>query len=77
MITVTRMNGEAFILNALMVELVEATPDTVITLLSGKKYVVRETAAVLVAMVTDYYQRIGLLPGLAVPRHHAGGSDES
>ena len=76
MITVTRMNGEAFVLNALMVELVEATPDTVITLLSGKKFVVRETAAALVAMVTDYYQRVGLLPGLAAPRHHAGDIDE-
>ena len=77
MITVTRMNGEAFVLNALMVELVEATPDTVITLLSGRKFVVRETAAALVAMVTDYYRRVGLLPGLAVPRHHAGDIDES
>lgn len=77
MVTVTRMNGEAFVLNALMVELVEATPDTVVTLLSGKKFVVRESATELVAMLTEYYKRIGLLPGLAVTRHHAGDIDES
>ena len=76
MVTVTRMNGEVFVLNALMVERVEATPDTVITLLSGKKFVVRETATELVAMVTAYYQRVGLLPVLAATGRHAGESDE-
>ena len=77
MVTVTRMNGEVFVLNALLVERVEATPDTVVTLLSGKKFVVRETASELVAMVTAYYQRVGLLPGLAAAGRQAGDSDES
>ena len=35
MITVTRRNGTAFALNPDLIERVEATPDTVITLVSG------------------------------------------
>ena len=43
MITVTRRNGTGFALNPDLIERVEATPDTVITLVSGTKYVVSET----------------------------------
>lgn len=43
MITVTRRNGTAFALNPDLIERVEATPDTVITLVSGTKYVVAES----------------------------------
>ncbi len=42
MITVTRLNGGAFALNPDLIERVEATPDTVISLVDGTKYVVRE-----------------------------------
>ncbi len=38
MITVTRRNGTAFALNPDLIERVEATPDTVITLVSGTRY---------------------------------------
>jgi flagellar protein FlbD len=43
MITVTRLNGGAFALNPDLVERVEPTPDTVITLVDGAKYVVLES----------------------------------
>jgi flagellar protein FlbD len=43
MITVTRLDGSEFYLNPDLIETVEATPDTVITLTTGKKLVVRET----------------------------------
>ena len=42
MITVTRLNGGAFALNPDLIERVEATPDTVITLVDSSRYVVRE-----------------------------------
>lgn len=42
MIKVTRLNGKEFVLNAEMIQMVEATPDTVITLRGGEKYVVKE-----------------------------------
>lgn len=43
MITVTRLNGGTFALNPDLVERVEATPDTVITLVDSSRYVVRES----------------------------------
>lgn len=60
MIALTRMSGVAFIVNASLIELVESTPDTVITLVSGRKYVVRESAAQISELVTDFYRTIGL-----------------
>ena len=40
MITLTRLSGTVFALNSDLIERVDATPDTVITLVDGKKYVV-------------------------------------
>ena len=42
MIYLTRLNGEKFMVNIDMIELMEETPDTVVTLNTGKKFVVRE-----------------------------------
>ena len=41
-IELTRFNGTKFYLNADLVEYIEATPDTVITLSSGKRHLVKE-----------------------------------
>lgn len=43
MIYVTRLNGERIALNIDIIEQMEETPDTVITLTTGKKLVVRES----------------------------------
>jgi len=42
MIQVTRLNGTKFHLNALLIETVEETPDTIITLTTGRKFIVIE-----------------------------------
>ncbi|CAM3377321.1 flagellar FlbD family protein [Hydrogenibacillus schlegelii] len=44
MLELSRRSGERYYLNPLLIETVEATPDTVITLVTGKKLVVRESA---------------------------------
>lgn len=54
MIEVTRLNGETFILNADLIETVESRPDTVIFLVNGRRYVVRETAQDVLARVVVY-----------------------
>ena len=61
MITVTRRNGTTFALNPDLIERVEATPDTVVTLVSGTKYVVAETVEEIVAemLVTTTSERQG------------------
>lgn len=58
MIKVTRLNGKEFILNAELIELVESTPDTVITLTSGKKMVVSEPVDEIVKRVMQYRSNI-------------------
>ncbi|NYG57042.1 flagellar FlbD family protein [Nocardioides perillae] len=42
MITLTRLSGSVFALNSDLIERIDATPDTVISLVDGKKYVVAE-----------------------------------
>ncbi|KUG03598.1 flagellar protein flbd [hydrocarbon metagenome] len=42
MIYLTRLNGERIVLNTDLIEFMEKTPDTVVTLTTGKKFVVRE-----------------------------------
>ena len=44
MIEVTRLKGKKMMINAELIETVEETPDTVITLTNGKKFVVSESA---------------------------------
>ncbi|HZG84393.1 flagellar FlbD family protein [Paenibacillus sp.] len=61
MITVTRLNGTRVTVNALFIETVEETPDTIITLTTGKKIVVTEKTAELVALTQEYLSRIGLV----------------
>ncbi len=61
MIQVTRLNGTRFFLNAELIQLVEETPDTVITLVSEKKVIVLESAE-MVAEKVILYQRSVRLP---------------
>ena len=58
MIVVSRLNGERFGINAEHIERVEETPDTVLTLLDGKKYIVRESLTEVLDLVVAYRARI-------------------
>ena len=66
MISVTRLNGEQFILNAELIQEIEETPDTVVTLVSGKKLIVKESLAALRDAVIEYKHAIAA--GIAPPR---------
>ncbi|GLY03241.1 MULTISPECIES: flagellar FlbD family protein [Actinoplanes] len=54
MILVTRINGVVFALNPDLVERVECTPDTVVTLVDGTKYIISESVPEFVASVRHY-----------------------
>lgn len=58
-IYVTRLNGGPVVVNAAAIEFVEATPDTRLTLASGRWIMVRESIAEVVERVTAYYARVG------------------
>lgn len=60
MINVTRLNGKSFIINASYIETIESFPDTTITLSNGNKYVVMESEAQVVELVTKFYQTVNL-----------------
>lgn len=54
MIEVTRINGTRIVINAELIEFIEDTPDTVITLSTGKKMVVKEKSHDVVGLVVGY-----------------------
>ncbi len=54
MILLTRLNGGEFALNPDLIERADTTPDTVITLTDGTKYVVAESVRELTAKVRDF-----------------------
>lgn len=60
MISVHRLDHSKFIINAEQIETVEETPDTVITLLNGNRYVVRDNAGDILDRVMEYKCRISL-----------------
>jgi len=61
MITVTRLNGRSLTINALLIEMVEEAADTVVTLTTGNKIVVKESTAEIIALNQQYLQTIGLI----------------
>ncbi len=58
MITLTKLNGEEFILNCDLIETVLGNPDTVITLTNGRKMLVRETPGEVAGKVLEYRRKI-------------------
>ncbi len=54
MVPLTRLTGMPFALNPDLIERVDETPDTVITLVDGTKYLVKESLTDVVAAVMDY-----------------------
>lgn len=58
MINVTRFNDTQFILNAEFIQTVEETPDTVITLTNGTKYIVKESCEEIKDKVLEYKRSI-------------------
>ncbi|MBW5456475.1 endoflagellar protein [Clostridium sporogenes] len=54
MIQVTGMNHESFTLNAENIEKIEQVPESLITLVNGKKYIVTETPDEIIKKVKKY-----------------------
>jgi len=54
MIKVTRINDAELVINADLIEFVEAIPETMITLTTGKKIMVRESVSEIVQRVAEF-----------------------
>jgi flagellar protein FlbD len=58
MIKLTRLSHEPLVLNSDLIEYMEATPDTVITLTTGQKLLVSETADEVIQQVIEFRRSI-------------------
>lgn len=58
MIPLTRPDGTAVLVNPDRIELIEETPDTIVTLADGRKLLVRETAAIVAERFRAYQRGI-------------------
>ncbi|MEV6489655.1 flagellar FlbD family protein [Actinoplanes sp. NPDC051633] len=54
MILVTRINGAVFAINPDLIERADCTPDTVVTLVDGTKYVIAESVPEFIDSVRHY-----------------------
>jgi len=66
MILVTRLNGKSFYVNDELIEFIEETPDTVISLVTDKKIIVTESIDEVVRRIVEYRQKACVLP---IPSH--------
>ncbi|WP_150845022.1 MULTISPECIES: flagellar FlbD family protein [unclassified Clostridium] len=57
MIEVNPLNGKKFILNSNHIEKIEEIPETVITLVNGKKYLVKESSKEIVDKVIEFRRK--------------------
>ncbi|MCL2062794.1 MAG: flagellar FlbD family protein [Candidatus Cloacimonetes bacterium] len=54
MVKLTKINGQEFFINSDLMEFIESTPDTIISLTTGKKVIVKETAEVVIEKIIEY-----------------------
>ncbi|MCK8816524.1 flagellar FlbD family protein [Natroniella sulfidigena] len=57
-----RLNDSEIVVNAELIESIEATPDTVITLTTNHRLIVKEDVDEIIKMIIDYKRRIRLKP---------------
>jgi flagellar protein FlbD len=58
MIALRRLNNQPIMVNADLIESLEATPDTVVTLTSGNKLIVRDRMDEIQAKIIEYKRKI-------------------
>jgi len=58
MILTTRLDNSMLVLNSDLIEHIESTPDTVVTLTNGKRWVVRESVEEVVERIIEYQRAI-------------------
>jgi len=62
MIKVSRLNREELLVNSDQIEMIEETPNTVLTLTSGRRLVVADSAAEIVDRIVAFRQRLYMCP---------------
>ena len=65
MIQLTRLNNQPLVVNSDLIKFVEQAPDTVITLVTGEKIVVRENVSQMLERIVQFRRSVlsGIFPG--------------
>jgi len=58
MIKLEKLNGSMVVVNAELIESVEATPDTVINLATGNRFLVKDGVDAVIAKVVEYKKQV-------------------
>ncbi|HUI75240.1 MAG TPA: flagellar FlbD family protein [Candidatus Acidoferrum sp.] len=66
MIQLTRLNNQPLVVNSDLIKFVERAPDTVLTLVTGEKIVIRETTEQVLERIVEF--RRSILEGLKITR---------
>lgn len=75
MIQLTKINGAGIVLNSDLIEYIEETPDTVITISNGDKVVVKDRMSEIIDKVVRYRRLIACL--VRMERPCSGNDDEA
>jgi flagellar protein FlbD len=62
MIHLTRLNQNEIVINSDLIEHIETTPDTVISLTNGQKFVVMESTADIVQRIIEFRRQLSVAP---------------
>ena len=58
MISITKLNEQGMIINCDLIELIESTPDTTITMTTGRKIIIKESVDTVLDKITNYKKRL-------------------
>lgn len=58
MIKLEKLNGSMVVVNAELIESVEAAPDTVLNLATGNRFLVRNSVDEVIAKVVEYKRKV-------------------
>jgi len=58
LIPLTRLNNQEFYVNSDLIESVESTPDTVVTLTTGKRFIVKESPSEVLRRIVEFRRSI-------------------
>lgn len=60
MIPITKLNEQKMIINCDLIELIESTPDTTLTMTTGRKIIIKESMDAVLEMIVTYKKSIAL-----------------
>ncbi len=58
MITITRLNDKEIVINSELIETIEESPDTTITMTTGRRFIAKETREEIINKIVEYKRKI-------------------